>query len=606
MHAFAEKRHRREAASDLTRPSSAGASVSGQTFKAALPPPIRGVLESRGQPLESGVREEMESHFRFDFSKVQIHHNDQARAAAKSLGARAFSFQNHVVFDSAQYSPATSDGKRLLAHELAHVLQSTTASASEQAPSVGFLHDSFEVEASQASASLGAQRHPMISQAAGSILRMEPDPRLAEYLSRLDELARDYAALVSLSQSFRSPDSIGRLVGVILDRLEGLDLSNIDNRQPVIARTVQRFSQAVADELSYQISPTEPLPPNVDPHGDPNYVDNITAGYYNILTGEFVLTHADGTPVHLSFADVLQDISRTPSTGPGISVSVYVYARDRRTGRIVPNVYNSTTTPNITYVAQQIRAAQRQAEANVISATAMGAPGIIVSWSAAGRPIMIRIPSLSRVRGSITPALNVREGMVSAGEGLVSGGITIPTTRTPPLGTPEGNVVYTGPVQRPQVTFEPPPVSTGASMRIPTTRMPRQEFPPPSFGIGQARVAGPTPPLRDVVAGRGRLTVRQIEQAIAQSRGRTISLYTNQTQRPQPGVELYLARERSLAQAAREGGQVYEVQIPDVLFYRLEEIGGWFPGSLSMRGATGTEVRVPDSISWIFIRFLVE
>src|SRR5688572_28525896 len=98
MHTFTEKGSRRTA-SDTPLSGRYGTS-SPQTFQPALP--VRGVLESRGQPLEPSIRMDMESYFQFDFSQVRVHHNDEARAAAKSLGARAFSFQNHIVVDSAQ------------------------------------------------------------------------------------------------------------------------------------------------------------------------------------------------------------------------------------------------------------------------------------------------------------------------------------------------------------------------------------------------------------------------------------------------------------------------------------------------------------------------
>jgi hypothetical protein len=58
-----------------------------------------------------------------DLRRVRIHADSLAAAAAQSVGARAFAVGDHVVFGAGQYRPDTADGRRLLAHELAHVGQ---------------------------------------------------------------------------------------------------------------------------------------------------------------------------------------------------------------------------------------------------------------------------------------------------------------------------------------------------------------------------------------------------------------------------------------------------------------------------------------------------
>lgn len=76
-----------------------------------------------GRKLAPGVQREMEDAFGVDFAHVRIHTDPRARAAARRLNAEAFSVGPHVVFGDHAYSPDTREGRLLLRHELAHVVQ---------------------------------------------------------------------------------------------------------------------------------------------------------------------------------------------------------------------------------------------------------------------------------------------------------------------------------------------------------------------------------------------------------------------------------------------------------------------------------------------------
>jgi hypothetical protein len=69
------------------------------------------------------VRSYFEPRFGADFSDVRIHTDRHADAAARSIGAEAFTVDNHVIFRSGAYRPGPMGGKRLLALELTHVVQ---------------------------------------------------------------------------------------------------------------------------------------------------------------------------------------------------------------------------------------------------------------------------------------------------------------------------------------------------------------------------------------------------------------------------------------------------------------------------------------------------
>nr|HMT28431.1 DUF4157 domain-containing protein [Bacteroidia bacterium] len=76
-----------------------------------------------GAPLPSSTRGFMEHAFSTDFSGVKIHTDARAAEMCRQLDARAFTYGSDIYFNSGQYSPEQPAGKRLLAHELAHVVQ---------------------------------------------------------------------------------------------------------------------------------------------------------------------------------------------------------------------------------------------------------------------------------------------------------------------------------------------------------------------------------------------------------------------------------------------------------------------------------------------------
>jgi hypothetical protein len=86
-------------------------------------------LSGRGAPLSNSVRSFMESRFDADFSHVRIHTDSHAQGLARAVDAQAFTVGRNVVFGAGRYDPDTERGKRLLAHELTHVVQQTGAGA---------------------------------------------------------------------------------------------------------------------------------------------------------------------------------------------------------------------------------------------------------------------------------------------------------------------------------------------------------------------------------------------------------------------------------------------------------------------------------------------
>ena len=76
-----------------------------------------------GQPMSESARASFEPHFGIDFSDVRIHTGAEANRLSQQLGAKAFTTGSDVFFREDAYQPESESGKRLLAHELTHVVQ---------------------------------------------------------------------------------------------------------------------------------------------------------------------------------------------------------------------------------------------------------------------------------------------------------------------------------------------------------------------------------------------------------------------------------------------------------------------------------------------------
>jgi len=108
-------------------------------------------LRAAGEPLDGTTRDSMESRFGYDFSRVRVHADSSAGESARAVDALAYTVGRDVVFAPGQYAPSTTTGARLLAHELAHVVQQSSGAASLQPRlEIGRPDDPAELEADRA------------------------------------------------------------------------------------------------------------------------------------------------------------------------------------------------------------------------------------------------------------------------------------------------------------------------------------------------------------------------------------------------------------------------------------------------------------------------
>src|SRR5579859_1158590 len=102
----------------------------GGTYRDNAPANVSGIVEqvahSHGHPLDPATRSFFESRLGHNFSHVRVHTGPEAAASARSINALAYTAGSDIVFAHGRYSPHTDDGKRLLAHELAHTIQQSS------------------------------------------------------------------------------------------------------------------------------------------------------------------------------------------------------------------------------------------------------------------------------------------------------------------------------------------------------------------------------------------------------------------------------------------------------------------------------------------------
>ncbi len=204
----------------------------------------------------------MESRFGYDFTDVRVHTDTRA---AEALNARAFTMGKDVVFGAGQYSPWTTAGKKLIAHELTHVVQQ------------------------------GNQTN-----------------RVARFHCHYAERALEQ---------------------------EAVQVHTVET--PRIQRCIMP-----PPPVSNREGPLNP----VDARENDNYVDNVTAGRYQMGSNRFEVDHVDGSTIRLDYTCLQRQITQSPT---GYTTVIFYY-RDLSSGKIYPTVFNDSTTPNIAHMVRQV------------------------------------------------------------------------------------------------------------------------------------------------------------------------------------------------------------------------------------------------------------
>jgi hypothetical protein len=147
---------------------------------AAAPPhgTFRQPAHSPGEPLPEELRQRLETRFAHDLTDVRIHTDDESAELARALGAEAVTTGRHIYFARGKYEPITTEGQRLLVHELTHTAQQAgTTEASAAEVQVESEHTPLEQEAERASD--GWTAHGPIDVSYGTVTTATPQRQTA-------------------------------------------------------------------------------------------------------------------------------------------------------------------------------------------------------------------------------------------------------------------------------------------------------------------------------------------------------------------------------------------------------------------------------------------
>jgi hypothetical protein len=136
--------------------------------------PIREALGSDGQPLDAALERAFEPAFGHRFDQVRVHEGDTADQLARDIDAPAFTVGQDVVFAAGTYEPASPDSQHLVAHELAHTMQQSSAPPASEPLSETERGGAAESEADAATTSIDGAAHPRISTGRGLEIARAP------------------------------------------------------------------------------------------------------------------------------------------------------------------------------------------------------------------------------------------------------------------------------------------------------------------------------------------------------------------------------------------------------------------------------------------------
>ncbi len=160
-----------------------------------IPQEVDEELARAGTTLEPGVRRFMEQRFGHDFGTVRVHSNARAAASADAVRARAYTVGSDVVFAAGQYQPETGEGRRLLAHELTHVVQQSGSASPAADSATAEARDEAEAVRAEHMVAASSPAPVAVSSSPGSALRRQgggtqgqPAPKKPSAIEKLTHL----------------------------------------------------------------------------------------------------------------------------------------------------------------------------------------------------------------------------------------------------------------------------------------------------------------------------------------------------------------------------------------------------------------------------------
>ncbi len=278
----------------LQRASTDNAPVNG------TPPILHEVLRSLGQPLDAKTRTFMEPRLGFDLGHVRIHTDRKAVESARAVSALAYTVGRDIVFGAGQYAPETAQGQRLLAHELAHVVQQEGGRSAVGPADLGVYRTTEPGSSISAAEVIAALDQP-------SFPGQNP---IVERLLRLSDAAL-YHLLIEIDRQDVAPPPTGPQVELHrshLDRIEtlaaspGPTLSSASDRQRLMT-AVERVKRR----------PRPPEPPVYEAVGSGYFPDpSLMEGGFTDMRGRPLRTLQDYLAGRASYVSVAMDLRAFP------------------------------------------------------------------------------------------------------------------------------------------------------------------------------------------------------------------------------------------------------------------------------------------------------
>ena len=168
---------------------------------------------SGGSPLDDGLRRKMEGGFGADFSRVRVHTDSTANGLSNRIQAKAFTTGSDIFFSKGAYSPDTSQGQKLVAHELTHTIQQGAAAPAQRAQRVVELSEESLTDPNPNP----TQQQKVGQQVSAVTLKPDDDPmneytlgkKSLEYLEQLRfDAANAQAKLISAFKHLGDEDSV--------------------------------------------------------------------------------------------------------------------------------------------------------------------------------------------------------------------------------------------------------------------------------------------------------------------------------------------------------------------------------------------------------------
>ena len=347
----------RDAAPRIQRVAGQPASVT-----TTAPASVNGVLAGSGRPLEPALRQDMEQRFGHDFSRVRVHSDAAAAQSARAINAHAYTADQHIVFGASRFAPGTHEGRRLLAHELTHVVQQSSGKVS------GGTSDASGVIVQRSMQTyINAMNQPEPDFKLAAIhLNGEPPRDIKIVLKNLSAAYR-----VKLHKAAREWPGLCSNVG----RFTEADYLKVEPTARTAAEVCKKKPQQSAPSTL-----TAPQSPLAEPAQDPKFIDNafksagipilggpvcfseqpsFSAFAKHICIGRAAIHHASDplagktvtelTDVFASEAEAREAVKTWQEAAPsGIAFVGYYKSTD---GYIFPTTISATTAPRIAGVS---------------------------------------------------------------------------------------------------------------------------------------------------------------------------------------------------------------------------------------------------------------